>query len=88
MRYAGARNNSTAIIEVQFEPAVQAKLEQMARVSGRATADLVQDAVVGYVGELAETRQMLSPGCTRELTRAVTAPNERLRPSSGGVRRH
>ena len=46
-------------MEVQFEPAVQAKLEQMARVSGRATADLVQDAVVGYVGELAETRQML-----------------------------
>ena len=86
MRYAGARNNSTAIMEVQFEPAVQAKLEQMARVSGRATADLVQDAVVGYVGELAETRQMLFPGCTRELTRAVTAPDERLRPSSRGVR--
>jgi hypothetical protein len=46
-------------MEVQFEPAVQAKLEQLARISGRATADLIQDAVVGYVDELAETRRML-----------------------------
>jgi len=46
-------------MEVQFEPALQAKLEQIARESGRAAADLVQDAVAGYVDELAETRQML-----------------------------
>jgi len=47
-------------MEVQFEPALQAKLEQIARESGRAAADLVQDAVAGYVDELAETRQMLN----------------------------
>jgi hypothetical protein len=46
-------------MEVQFEPALQAKLEQIARESGRAAADLVQEAVAGYVDELAETRQML-----------------------------
>jgi hypothetical protein len=46
-------------MEVQFEPAVQAQLDQMARESGRPAVDLVQDAVAGYVSELAETRQML-----------------------------
>ena len=46
-------------MEVQFEPAVQAKLDQIARESGRAAADLVQDAVAGYVDGLSETRQML-----------------------------
>jgi predicted transcriptional regulator len=46
-------------MEVQFEPALQAKLDQIARESGRAPADLVHDAVAGYVDELAETRQML-----------------------------
>jgi predicted transcriptional regulator len=46
-------------MEVQFEPALQARLEQIARESGRAAADLVQEAVAGYVDELAETRRML-----------------------------
>jgi hypothetical protein len=46
-------------MEVQFEPDVQAKLEQIARDSGRAAVELVKDAVAGYVDELAETRRML-----------------------------
>jgi len=46
-------------MEVQFEPEVQAKLERMARESGRAAVELVQDAVAGYVDELAGTRAML-----------------------------
>ena len=46
-------------MEVQFEPALQAKLDQLARDSGRPAADLVHDAVAGYVDELAGTRQML-----------------------------
>ena len=45
--------------EVQFEPAVQAKLDRIARESGRVAAELVQDAVAGYVDELAGTRDML-----------------------------
>ncbi|MFN7919524.1 MAG: hypothetical protein U0Q16_05470 [Bryobacteraceae bacterium] len=46
-------------MEVQLEPALQAKLDRLARESGRAAADLVHDAVAGYVDELADTRQML-----------------------------
>lgn len=46
-------------MEVQFEPNVQAKLEQMARESGRAAVELVKDAVAEYVDDLAGTREML-----------------------------
>jgi hypothetical protein len=46
-------------MEVHFTPDVQAKLEQMARESGRSADKLVQDAVAGFVGELAGTREML-----------------------------
>ncbi len=47
-------------MEVQFEPDVQAKLDQMARESGRAATELVKDAVAGYIIELVGTRQMLA----------------------------
>ena len=46
-------------MEVQFEPTVQATLDRIAHESGRAAADLVQDAVAGYACELAQTREML-----------------------------
>lgn len=46
-------------MEIQFEPDVQAKLDQLARDSGRSAAEFVKDAVAGYVDELAGTRQML-----------------------------
>lgn len=46
-------------MDVHFRPDVQAKLEQMARESGRPSDDLVQDAVIGYFDELACTREML-----------------------------
>lgn len=47
-------------MEVQFEPDVQAKLDQMARESGRAAAELVKDVVTGYLDDLAGTREMLN----------------------------
>ena len=47
-------------MEVQFEPDVQAKLDQMARESGCAAAELVRDVVAGYFDELAGTREMLN----------------------------
>ncbi len=47
-------------MEVQFDPEVQAKLDQMARESGRAASELVKDAVAGYVDELIGTREMLN----------------------------
>ena len=46
-------------MEVHFKPDVQAKLEQMARDSGRPSDELLEDAVVGYFDELAHTREML-----------------------------
>jgi predicted transcriptional regulator len=46
-------------MEVHFKPEVQAKLEQMARESGRPSDELVEDAVAGYFDELAHTREML-----------------------------
>jgi len=46
-------------MEVHFKPEVQAKLEQMARESGRPSGELIEDAVAGYFDELAQTREML-----------------------------
>jgi len=46
-------------MEVYFKPDVQAQLEELARESGRSSADLVEDAMIGYFDELAHTRQML-----------------------------
>ena len=46
-------------MEVHLKPDVQAKLEQMARESGRPSEELVEDAVAGYFDELAQTREML-----------------------------
>ena len=46
-------------MEVQFSPEVQARLDQMARDTGRRSDELVQDAVVGLLEELAFTREML-----------------------------
>ena len=46
-------------MEVHFKPDVQAKLDQMARESGRPSDELVEDAVIGYFDELAHAREML-----------------------------
>ena len=46
-------------MEVHFKPEVQAKLDQMARDAGRPPAELIEDAVIDYVDELARTREML-----------------------------
>ena len=46
-------------MEVHLRPDVQAKLDQMTRESGRPSDELVEDAVVGYFDELAQTREML-----------------------------
>ena len=46
-------------MEVHFKPDVQAKLDEMARESGRPSDELVEDAVIGYFDELAHAREML-----------------------------
>jgi len=47
-------------MEVHFAPDVEKKLTDLAAQSGRAPADVVQDALAGYFDELAETRDMLN----------------------------
>jgi len=46
-------------MEVHFRPDVQAKLDRMALESGRQSDELLEDAVIGYVDELAQVREML-----------------------------
>jgi len=46
-------------MEVSFKPEVQAKLDALARECGRPSDQLVEDAVVGYIDELANTREHL-----------------------------
>jgi len=46
-------------MEVHLTPDAQAKLEQMARDTGRPSDELVADAVVDFFNELAYTREML-----------------------------
>jgi hypothetical protein len=46
-------------MEVHLTPGAQAKLEQMARDTGRPGDELVEDAVVGLFDELPYTREML-----------------------------
>ena len=46
-------------MEVNLTPELEAKLNEMAAETGRATNESVQDAIVGYLGELAEVRGML-----------------------------
>jgi len=46
-------------VEVHFTPELEAKLNEMATKSGRATDELVQDAMAGYFEEVADVREML-----------------------------
>lgn len=46
-------------MEVHFTPELEKKLNDLAKESGRPAGELVQDAVAGYVDELAGTREML-----------------------------
>lgn len=46
-------------MEVTLNPALQARLEQLAAETGRGQAALVEEAVSGYLSELASTRDML-----------------------------
>ena len=46
-------------MEVHFTPELERKLNDLAAKTGRATDDLLEDAVAGYVEELAGVREML-----------------------------
>jgi predicted DNA-binding protein len=46
-------------MEVRFKPETELRLNELASVSGRPTDDLVEDALAGYLAELAEARNLL-----------------------------
>jgi Arc/MetJ-type ribon-helix-helix transcriptional regulator len=46
-------------MEVHFTPDVQAKLDRLVTETGRSADEFVQDAMAGYVDELADVRTTL-----------------------------
>ena len=46
-------------MEVHLRPETESRLQELAAKTGRAPDDLVEDAMAGYLEELAETREML-----------------------------
>jgi predicted transcriptional regulator len=46
-------------MEVRLKPETESRLQELAAQTGRAPDELVEDAMVGYLQELAQTRQML-----------------------------
>lgn len=46
-------------MEVHFKPETESRLNELASKSGRPTDDLVEDAMAGYLAEVAEVREML-----------------------------
>ena len=46
-------------MEVHFRPEIESRLQELATKSGRAPNDLIEDAMAGYLQELAQTREML-----------------------------
>jgi hypothetical protein len=47
-------------MEVHFAPDLEKKLNDLASQSGRGTDELLQDALAGYLDEVAQTRDMLN----------------------------
>jgi predicted transcriptional regulator len=47
------------VMEVHFRPETESRLQELAAKTGRAPADLVEDAMAGYLQELAQVRDLL-----------------------------
>lgn len=46
-------------MEVHFRPETESRLQELAAKTGRTPDDLVEDAMAGYLQELAQVREML-----------------------------
>jgi predicted transcriptional regulator len=46
-------------MEVNFHPDIESRLQELAEKTGRATTDLIEDAIAGYLKELTGIRDML-----------------------------
>jgi predicted transcriptional regulator len=78
-------------MEVHFKPDVQAKLDRMARESGRPSGELVENVVADFFDDLAFTREALDRRCDDlETGRAKPIPGDevfaRLRAKSAARR--
>jgi predicted DNA-binding protein len=50
-------------MQVRFKPETESRLNELAAKTGRSPADLIEDAMAGYLVEVAETRNMLATRC-------------------------
>jgi len=46
-------------MEVHLRPEIESRLQELAAKTGRAPDDLIEDAMAGYLQELAQVREML-----------------------------
>ena len=46
-------------MEVHFRPETESRLQELASKTGRPPSDLIEDAMAGYLQELAQVREML-----------------------------
>jgi predicted DNA-binding protein len=46
-------------MEVHLSPELEARLNEISSKTGRATEELVQDAMAGYLADLSDVREML-----------------------------
>jgi predicted transcriptional regulator len=46
-------------MEVHLRPETEARIQELAAKTGRAADDLVEDAMTGYLQELAQAREMI-----------------------------
>ena len=46
-------------MEVNFRPETESRIQELAAKTGRAPDELVEDAMAGYLQELAQAREML-----------------------------
>src|SRR5690242_17268797 len=59
-------------MEVHIKPETESRLHELATKSGRAADDLVEDALAGYLGEIAAAREMLDQRYDDVATKSVT----------------
>ncbi|MFI5071421.1 MAG: hypothetical protein ACHP8A_11085 [Terriglobales bacterium] len=60
-------------MEVNLRPEMESRLQELAAKTGRAPNDLVEEAMAGYLQELAEVREMLD-GRYNDLERGNVKP--------------
>jgi predicted transcriptional regulator len=65
-------------VQINLTPQTQAKLDKLAQETGRNADDLVEDALVGYLDEVAQLREVLD-------SRYDDLKSGRVRPITGDI---